>query len=106
MDKQDLSILRTNSADDNSNNHLAKADNVMFVEQEDDETVGAFKRSATDETPTKQQSMQNDFAEYSKPVIRTDPRTKFEPNLPAPQKLEKGAGKLRESQLEKHLSKH
>ena len=57
MDEQDVQILRTNSADDSSNNHLVKADNVMFVEQEDDETVAAFKRSATGETLKKQQRM-------------------------------------------------
>ena len=39
MDKQDVRLLRTNSEDDGSNNHLAKADNVMFVEQEYDQTV-------------------------------------------------------------------
>ena len=65
VDKQDVRILRTNSADDNSNNHLPKADNVMFVEKEDDETVAAFKRSATGKTLMKQQRMQNDIAEYN-----------------------------------------
>ena len=39
VDKQDVRLLRTNSEDDGSNNHLAKADNVMFVEQEYDQTV-------------------------------------------------------------------
>ena len=78
----------------------------MFVGQEAEETVAAFKRSATGETQTKQQNMQNDIAEYNKPVIRTDPRTKFELDFPAPRKMGKGARKLHESQLEKHLSKH
>ena len=87
MDKQDILILRTNSAGDSSNKHLAKADNVMFVKQEDDETVVAFKRSATGKTLTKQQRMQNDIAKYNKPVIQTDPRTKFEPDLPGPRKI-------------------
>ena len=84
VDTQDVRTLRTNSRDDNSNNHLATADNVIFVEQEYDEKVATFKRSATGETLTKQERMQNDIAEYSKPVIRTDPRTKFEPDLPTP----------------------
>ena len=55
MDKQDVRIVRTNSADDSSSNHLAKADNVLFVEQEDDKTAEAFKRSATGETLAKKQ---------------------------------------------------
>ena len=33
--------------------------------------------------------MQNDIAEYNKPVVRTGTRTKFEPDLPAPRKIEK-----------------
>ena len=106
VDEQDVRILRTNSADDSSNNSLAKADSVMFVEKEDDETVAAFKRSATRETLTKQQRMQNDVAKYSTPIIRTDPRTKFEPDIPSPRKWGKGIKKPRESQLEKRLSKH
>ena len=57
MDKQDVRLLRTNSVDDSSNSHLEKLDNVMFVEQEDDETVAAFKYSATGETLMKQQGM-------------------------------------------------
>ena len=69
----------------------------MFVEKEDDETVAAFKRSATGETLTKQQRMQNDIAEYNNPVIRTDPRTKLEPVLPAPRKMGKRARNPRES---------
>ena len=104
--KQDVRILRKNSADDSSNKHLAKGCNVKFVEQENDETVAAFKCSTTSERLTKQHRMQKDLAEYSKPEIRTDPRTKLEPALPAPQKMGKGARKLHESQLQKHLSKH
>ena len=49
----------------------------MLVEQEDDETVAAFKRSPTGEILTKQQRVQNNIAEYNKPLIRTDPQ----PNL-------------------------
>ena len=48
-----------------------------------------MKRSAAGGTVTKQQSMQNDIAEYNKPVIQTDPRTKFDPDLPAPRKMGK-----------------
>ena len=97
VDKQDLRIFRTNSADDSSNNHLRKADIVMFVEQEYDETVAAFKLSATGKKLTEQQRMQNDIAECRKPIIRTDPRTNFEPDLPAPRKPGRGAKKPRES---------
>ena len=52
-----------------------KEDSILFVEKEDDKTVATFKRSATGETLTKQQTMQNDIAEYNEPVIGTDPRT-------------------------------
>ena len=89
MDKRDVRTLRTNFADYSSNNHLAKRDNLMLVEQEDDETVTAFKRSGTGEILTKQQRMQRDIAEFSKIIIRSDPRTKFEPDLPAPLKVGK-----------------
>ena len=106
VDKQDVGLLRTNSADDSSNNHLVKANNVIFVEQEDDETVAAFKRPATGEILTRQQRMQSDIAEHNKLVTRTDPRAKFEPDLPGLRKMGRGARKPRESQLEKHLSKH
>ena len=50
MDKQNVRILRANSADDSSNDHVSKADNVIFVAKKDVETVAAFKRSATVET--------------------------------------------------------
>ena len=105
-DKQDIRILRTKSVDDSSNNHLMKADNVMFVEQEADETRAAFKRSATSKTLTKQERMQNDIAEYGKPVVRTDPQAKSEPDLPAPRKTGQGARNPHKSQMEKHLSEH
>ena len=89
MNKQDVRILTTNSADYRSNNPLAKAGNVLFVEKEDDETVAAFERSTTGETLTKQQRMQNDIGEYNKPVTRTDPRTKFKPDPPALREMRK-----------------
>ena len=95
--KQNIRILRTNSAEVNSNNHLAKADSVMFVEQEDNETVAALKRSATGKTQTKQQRIYNNIAEYDKPVIRTDSRTKFEPDLPEPRKTGKTGKKIKKS---------
>ena len=61
----------------------------MFVEQEDEGTVAAFKRASTGETLAKQQRMKNDVAEYNKLVIRADPRTEYEPDLPAPRKMGK-----------------
>ena len=42
MNKQDIQISRTNSADGRSNSHLANADNIMFFEK-DDEMVAAFE---------------------------------------------------------------
>ena len=46
----------------------------MCVEQEDDETVAAYKLFATGETLTKQQIMQSDIAEYNYSVIQTYPQ--------------------------------
>ena len=54
LDRQDVRIVRKNPADDSSNNHLSKADNVMFAEQENNGTVAALKLCATSETLTKQ----------------------------------------------------
>ena len=45
MGKQGVWITRKNSADDGSNEHLAKADNVMLAENEDEQTIEASRRS-------------------------------------------------------------
>ena len=106
MDKQEARTLRINSADDSCNNDLAKVDDVIFVEQEDHETVAAFNRSAIGETLTKQQGMQKDIAEYNKPVSRNNPGTKLYPDVPAPGKMGKRSKKISRRPTEKPLSKH
>ena len=87
VDMHDLQTLRTNPSDGNPNKHLAKADNVMFVEQEYDEPAAAFEHSATGEKLTKEQRMQNNITEYSKHAVQTNPRTKFAPDLHALRKM-------------------
>ena len=89
--------------DDDSNTHLAKYDDVILIEQEEGEAVAASKCSITGETITEQQRMQNNIAEYKNPIVRTDPRTKFDPDLSAARKRGKGGKKTSRTQSRKAL---